>query len=242
VRVDVVLTPAEIDHLPERDLGGVTCVVFDVLRATSSMVTGLAHGVLGLHPVATIEEALALKRAHPEAVLGGERHGERIDGFDVGNSPLEYLELAGRRVITTTTNGTVALKACREADEVLAGALLNLDAIAQHLRARDAQEVLVVCAGTFREMALEDVLAAGALVEALAPARTTDPAETARALHRDSKGDLLGVLRRARNGGVLEGKGRGAEVAWCAQRSLWPVVGVLRDGWVEPHRVEARGA
>jgi len=237
MRVDVALNPSEIEHLSERELSGTACVVLDVLRATSSMVTGLAHGVLGFRPVASIEEALALKHAHPDAVLGGERHGERIDGFDVGNSPLEYLELAGRRVITTTTNGTVALDACRGAREVIAGALLDLDAVAEHLRRTTAAEVLVVCAGTFRETALEDVLAAGLLVETLAPEQATDPAEVARAVYRASGGDLLGALRRARNGRALIAKGRGAEVAWCAQRSLWPVVGVLRDGWVVAERV-----
>ena len=66
------------------------------------------------------------------------------------------------------------------------------------------------------------------------PDQTTDPSEAARALYRDCHGDLLGVLQRARNGRALASKGRADEVAWCAQRSLWPVIGVLRGGWVVP--------
>src|SRR6187549_1935392 len=109
MHIDAVLTPADIALLPQRDLAGVTCVVFDVLRATSSMITGLAHGATEIHPVCTIEEALALRQQLPDAVLGGERQGDPIPGFDVGNSPLEYREsMAGRKIITTTTNGTVA--------------------------------------------------------------------------------------------------------------------------------------
>src|SRR4051794_25900005 len=135
MHIDVVLNPAEIALLPTRDLSGTTCVVFDVLRATSSMVTALAHGVNEIHPVCTIDEAQALKTRLPNAVLGGERQGESIPGFDIGNSPSEYTTLRGRRIVTTTTNGTVALRACELADRVLVGALLNLGALAETLRA-----------------------------------------------------------------------------------------------------------
>jgi 2-phosphosulfolactate phosphatase len=238
MHVDVALSPAEIDHLPERDLRGATCVVLDVLRATSSIVTGLAHGAAGFWPAQTIEEALALRRGLPGALLGGERGGERIDGFDLGNSPLEYRELAGREVITTTTNGTLALRACRGAAEVIAGALLDLDAVAARLRRANAAEVLIVCAGTHREGALEDVYAAGALIEALAPQSLADAAQVALAVSSSAGGDALGVLRGSRNGRTLIEKGRADEVAWCAQRSLWPVIGVVRDGWIRPERVE----
>ena len=89
MQIDVALNPAEIARLPERDLSRATCVVFDVLRATSSMITGLAHGVPEIHPVLTIDEARALKARIPKAALGGERHGDRIDGVDLGNGPHE---------------------------------------------------------------------------------------------------------------------------------------------------------
>src|SRR6266568_1846042 len=119
MEIDVILNPAEIALLPGRDLSSATCIVFDVLRATSSMITALAHGASEIHPVRTIEDALSLKSRLPDAVLGGERHGERIPGFDAGNAPHEYLGFAGRRIITTTTNGTMALRACDTANRVL---------------------------------------------------------------------------------------------------------------------------
>jgi hypothetical protein len=132
--IDAVLNPAEIALLPQRNLAQATCVVFDILRATSAMVTGLAHGVTEIWPASTIEEARSLKEKIPDAVLGGERHGDPIEGFAIGNNPLEYIPLAGKRVITTTTNGTVALRACEHAQRVLVGALLNLGAVARQVQ------------------------------------------------------------------------------------------------------------
>ncbi len=231
--IDVALNPAEIALLPQRDLSATTCVVFDILRATSSMVTGLGNGVAAIHPVRTVEEALAMKAALPPAVLGGERHGELIPGFDIGNAPHEYTALAGRTVISTTTNGTIALRACDGAARVLVGALLNLAALAAELRATKPAHILLVCAGTFADFALEDAYAAGALIAALPEATLTDAARAARAVP-PAFPDALAALRAARNGIVLAEKGRGAEVEWCARESVFNVVGEMRAGIVHP--------
>src|SRR3954452_13175887 len=174
--IDAVLTPAEIARLSAADLTDTTCVVFDVLRATSSMITALEHGAAEIHPVCTIEEAFAAKERMPDAVLGGERHGDPIAGFDIGNSPLEYRDFAGRAIVSTTTNGTIALRACDGAREVLVGAILNLQAVAEHIRASAPSRVLLVCAATFDSFALEDAWAAGRLVELLGVSEGTDAA------------------------------------------------------------------
>ncbi len=230
--VDVVLTPAEIDHLPERDLSGTSCVVFDVLRATSSMITALAFGAEKIHPVRTVEEALALKEQWPDAILGGERHGDRIPGFDIGNSPLEYREGVAARIITTTTNGTIALRACEHAREVLVGALLNLDALAHTVRS--ASDLLLVCAGTFRDPALEDILAAGMLCVRLPGSELTDAALTAVALFQQHQPDISAALEVGRNGRALLAKKRQEEIQWCAQVSRFHLVGTLTRGVVVP--------
>ena len=132
--IDAALNPAEIARLSSADLTDTTCVVFDVLRATSSMITALAHGAEAIHPVCTIEEAFLAKERLPDAVLGGERHGDPIAGFDAGNSPFEYRAFPGRTIVSTTTNGTIALRACDGARAVLVGAILNLQAVAEHIR------------------------------------------------------------------------------------------------------------
>jgi 2-phosphosulfolactate phosphatase len=232
--IDVALSPAEIDILPQRDLAGSVAVVFDVLRATSTLIAALSHGAAGVWPVRTIEEARALKAARPAALLGGERKGERIEGFDLGNSPLEYGEaVRGREIISTTTNGTIALRAAGHASSVLAAGLVNNGAVAAHLNARPDRDILLVCAGTFREAAVEDILAAGMLIALLPGRDLTDSAQLALALYRQEEHALDAALRRGKNGRALLAKGREPEVDWCARTSVFPLVAEMdREGCV----------
>jgi len=224
--IDAALTPAEIALLPAADLMRTTCVVFDVLRATSTMLTGLAHGVKEIIPAATLEEALSARERRPHALLGGERHGEKIDGFDLGNSPFEYQSAAGRTVISTTTNGTVAIRACSGAERVFIGAILNLEALAAELKRLSPERLLLVCAGTADTLALEDVWAAGRLIALLGDADLTDAAQTALGVVRLHPSPLA-ALRASRNGRALAAKGRGQEVEWCAEESRFNILGLL---------------
>jgi 2-phosphosulfolactate phosphatase len=239
MKLEVILEPSEIRGLAERDLSGATCVVFDVLRATSSMLTGLAHGVSGLVPVVTVEEAWLERERFPEALLGGERQGERIEGFDLGNSPFEYMGCSGRRIITTTTNGTVALRACGGARQVWVGAILNLEALRERLWREKPAEVLLVCAGTSETLALEDVWAAGRLLEGLKGGsgaegggwEWSDSAQVAWSVARAWPEAEL-ALRASRNGRALLAKGRERELAWCARESALALVGEMSLGEV----------
>ena len=235
MRFDAALSPAEIARLPKRDLSQTTCVVFDVLRATSCMITALAAGATEIHPVQTIDEALELRKEHPRAILGGERNGEKIDGFDVGNSPFEYSTASGAKIITTTTNGTIALCSCEHALRVLVGAILNIGALVEELRWDDPEEVLLVCAGTFDDFALEDAFAAGLLLAEFPNVEMTDAARAALAVAK-SNGTPLDALRAACNGKALLAKGRGAEVEWCAQVSRYNIVGLMEAGIIRPLR------
>ena len=140
--LEVLFTPAEFEALSRRDLSDTVCVVFDVLRATSSMVAALGHGAEALFPVETIPEALQVRERRPDVLLAGERDGVRIRAdltrsidFDLGNSPREFTraKVAGRTIVMTTTNGTRALRACTSAKAVLASSFLNLQATANFL-------------------------------------------------------------------------------------------------------------
>lgn len=231
MKVDAVLQPSELPFLAKRLGSGVVCVVFDVLRATSSMAAGLAHGVEAILPVSTLEDAVDMKRRHARALLGGERQGDRIAGFDLGNSPSEYLDCAGATVIMTTTNGTVALQACAAGGSVLVGALSNLDAVAGAVRVLNPEVLLAVCSGTGELVALEDVWAAGALIEKFPSVGWTDAAQTAAAVKR-AMPDAGDALRCSSNGKALLAKGRGADIEWCAVLNRFQTVGILREGVV----------
>jgi len=211
--LDVLFSPAEFTALARRNLSQTTCVVFDVLRATSSMVTALANGAEVILPVADISEALALKKARPDALLAGERKGHRIlrdqtgsVDFDLGNSPREFTadRVRGRAIIMTTTNGTLALRACARAQTTWVGSFLNLGALIAELRRHTPERLVVVCSGTFEEAAMEDTLAAGALCDALWPlyagGHLTDSAQIARQIHLRLGADPLAAMEHARNG------------------------------------------
>src|SRR5580658_5292532 len=207
--LEVVFTPADFSALPGRDLSATHCVVFDVLRATSTMMTALANGASRIFPARDIAEALRLSVAHPAALLAGERDGVRILSgqtggvdFDLGNSPREFTRerVAGRDIIMTTTNGTRALQACLGARRIFPGAWLNLGALARRLRSEQAARLLVVCAGTYEEAAYEDTLAAGALCDLVwtqfKAGQISDSAHIARQIYLGAKSDFAGAMQQ----------------------------------------------
>jgi 2-phosphosulfolactate phosphatase len=134
------------------------------------------------------------------------------------------------QIITTTTNGTVALRACETAREVLAGALLNMDALAARLLRHASDNVLLVCAGTFRELGLEDLFAAGMLCSRFQDADLSDAALTARSVFQQYHSDPYRALEESKNGRALLSKNRGEDVRWCSQVSTVGVVGVMQAG------------
>jgi 2-phosphosulfolactate phosphatase len=232
MKIDAVLSPLEIDLLPGLALGHTTAVVFDVLLTTSSMITALANGAGEICPVTSLKEAYEVKSILPGALLGGERHGNRFDGFDLGNSPLEYRSLAADRVIMLTTNGSIALHACAKAARVLVGSLLNMGALVEHLKDANPANVLLVCAGTIREPALEDLFAAGMLCSNFKEAELTDSAKIAASVFRKYQEDALHCLHDSRKGRSLMDDNRRDDVRWCAHRSLYAVVAEMVDGVV----------
>lgn len=228
--IDVALCPSEIRRISATDLTGVTAVVFDVLRATSSIITGLAYGVEAIIPVGTMEEARALKSKDPSLLLAGERGGLPPHGFDLGNSPEEFKKVKGRRVVMTTTNGTAAIESVKMASKVLVGSLLNIDALANHLFTHRPGSLLLVCAGTGEEFSLEDAVAAGALVTRLSDDDgLSDSAIMTRSLYEQVGDDLDEWLRQTKNGKHLRKIGKEADILWCARLSVFELVGQLKE-------------
>jgi len=245
--LEVLFTPAEFAALEARDLTETVCVVFDILRATSSMITALANGAAAVIPVVEISEALALRRDQPGILLAGERDGLRIPAslaggisFDFGNSPREFTKekVQGRTIAMTTTNGTRALRSCARAWTVFIGSFLNLQATSELLQREPPRHLLLVCSGTFDQAAYEDVLGAGALCEMLWPTystgRVSDSAEMARRLYVLEKDDLPAAMAWSRNGRrLLANLDLADDVLFCLQRDRFNLLAELQsDGFV----------
>ncbi|HEY0036802.1 MAG TPA: 2-phosphosulfolactate phosphatase, partial [Longimicrobium sp.] len=167
MRLDVLLTPGELvpGEIAER-----TVVVLDVLRASSSIVEALAAGARALFPVGTIEEAIRLANTlgRDEVLLAGERKCLPIEGFDLGNSPGEFTaeRIAGKIVVMSTTNGTIALTAASVGARVVVASWLNFQAVVDDL-VRTGAEPVLLCAGRERVFGLEDAVCAGQLAAAV---------------------------------------------------------------------------
>lgn len=230
MRVDVASTPAAL--VPAM-LAGATAVVIDVLRASTSIVTALANGCAGVVPVGDAVEARARATATPDALMAGERRGEPLEGFDLGNSPLEFTRerVVGRLVFLTTSNGTGALLAVRPAAAIAVAAFVNLSAVAAWVVA-GRRDVVVACAGERGARSLEDEVCAGLLVDRLlaaAPDGSAGPEAVAAARQARPYAADPGQLARdspwARH---LVSRGRAADVAACLTLDAFALVPVYR--------------
>lgn len=181
-RIDVYFLP---ELAPADRLRGAQVAMIDVLRASTVMVEALGQGAAGVVACEEIDEARAAAAALPPggALLGGERGGLPIAGFDLGNSPAEYAahRVRGRTLIITTTNGTRALARANQASERIIASLTNAEAAARWLAPRE--RVVLLCAGTRGEITREDVLCAGLLTAHLTSATSTGPAAPRRELN-----------------------------------------------------------
>jgi 2-phosphosulfolactate phosphatase len=216
VRVDVAFTPDGAGAAP-------TGIVIDVIRATSTICQALSSGYQRVFCVAEVDDARALREALGEGVLGGERKAVRIPGFDLGNSPREYVEPAGETLVLSTTNGTRAVVAAvQRCERVLVASLLNLSAVVE--AARDAgEDALVVCAGVQGTLALDDAFVAGRIVELLGWQRT-DAAEAAARLAGTWSGaeEAFRASKSGRN--LLENAPELEEdISFCARESILDV-------------------
>ena len=211
VRVDVAFTPSEAVSAP-------VGIVVDVLRATSTIAQALASGWPRVLCAPGIDEAKAVREQLGEGLLGGERMGVRIDGFDVGASPREFLDGGDVPLIFTTTNGTRAvLTAASSCERVFLGSLLNLDAVAA--AARDTgQDVAIVCAGYSGGFALDDAYCAGRILQLLDGDRN-DAAKAAELVARSFTDPLEGLTARTYGPPGLD-----EDIRFCAQENVLDVV------------------
>jgi 2-phosphosulfolactate phosphatase len=244
MRIEALFTPSEITEPAVRDK---TVAVIDVLRACSTIAFAMSRGCERIVPVASVEAAMNLASSLEKKVtlLGGEREGKRIDGFDLGNSPLEYTTevVKGKAVVLATTNGTKAISMSQGAKEILVTSFVNLSSVVEHVASR-SDSLTMVCAGQSGRFALEDAVCAGMLIERLgekAGVELNDGANAARCLYRQNMDSISDLLRECEHGKYLESIGFAKDLDICSRVDSLSILPVVKEGRiVKPKRAKRK--
>jgi len=234
MRIDLCFTPVQTDELALRDK---TVVVIDVLRASTTIVTALTNGAREIIPVATVESAVKISGNlfGDVILLGGERNGKMIEGFNLGNSPAEYTaeRVRTKAIIFSSTNGSQALVKARYARDLFVCSFVNVGTAAEAL-CRIGRDFTIVCAGNNGMLSMEDSVCAGMLIARVsagvdAPPELADGALAARTLHRAFGRGILKMMRATDHGRHLLDIGFGEDLKICAGVDTLPILPQL-DG------------
>ena len=236
MRVDVFFTAREVGP---GDVAGRVVAVLDVLRASSSIAAALRNGARAVVPGESSEAIVTHAKAfdRTEVRLAGERRMQKIDGFDLGNSPLEFTAdaVGGRTVLMTTTNGTPAFAVTQGARRVYAASFVNFSAVLEVMRAalRTGADLAFICAGREGQFSLEDATCAGRYVahvtRRIPNVELNDAAVAAVQLHRKFGADVWGLFEASHHGQALAQAGFAADLVACATVDAYPVVPVYQD-------------
>ena len=215
-----------------------TVVVIDVLRATSVMIHAMSQGASEIIPVATVEEAFQMAKAFPKGsiILGGERESKKIPGFDLGNSPKEYVaeKVKGKKLILTTTNGTRAFHLVSIGREILVGSFLNIGAITQRCLELD-KDLLIFLSGNEGNFSLEDTICGGMLIELITREKKksislTDASYCAQILYQRFQNKLLEAFHLSDHGKGLIRQGFEDDLVYCAQIDITDIIPEFKGG------------
>jgi 2-phosphosulfolactate phosphatase len=226
--VEVCFTPGEYSYYKDRFE---IVVVIDVLRATSAICSAFQNGVKSVIPVATIEEARDYQKKG--FLVGAERKGEIVDGFDFGNSPYSYMlpELKGKDVVLSTTNGTKAIHIAKDAPQVVIGSLNNLNALCQYLK-EENKNVVCLCSGWQDKFNLEDTICGGAIAEELLKTgqykSVDDSTVAAKYLYLSAKDNYFGFLKSSSHRRRLKKLNLNEDIKYCLTPNKTNVIPVLK--------------
>ncbi|UCE57433.1 MAG: 2-phosphosulfolactate phosphatase [Candidatus Bathyarchaeota archaeon] len=220
---------------------GDVIIVIDAFRCSSTIVTALANGAEGVIPTRTVEEARRLHEKHPEFILAGERRGIKPRGFDLGNSPLEFIPQKVRKkyVILTTTSGTKAIISSKNAKHVLTGSFLNAEATAKaalEIAQQSKTGISVLPAGTNGRFSLEDFICAGAIAEnfLVNNFEHSDAVSAASLAFQRARTSLDRVLQSGQHARYLTSQGFKEDVKFCSQLNVFRIVPSLKGETVIP--------
>ena len=228
--IEVCFTPGEYAYYKDEFE---IVVVIDVLRATSAICAAFQNGIKSIIPVPTVEEALAYKKKG--WLAGAERKGQIVDGFDFGNSPFSYMkeEFRDKEVVLTTTNGTKSLDVAKDAETVVVGSFLNLDALSKWLATQN-KNVLCLCSGWQDKFNLEDTICAGAISEYLIGTgqftSEEDSSIAAKYLYLSAKDNYLGYLKSSSHRRRLKNLNLNEDIKYCLTPNQTDVIPILRNG------------
>ncbi len=222
----------------EQDVRSKTVVVIDVLRACSTIQTALENGSSGIIPLAEKDDAGRFTRfLDPSGVLlCGEKKGEKVEGYQLGNSPLEFdrQTIENKTILFKTTNGTRAITRSSSAREILIGSFLNLTAVVDALLDRERNEVLLICSGWNSRLSIEDLLCAGAIIYRLFDAKLPDDAsdgvKVSFGLYEKFGDNVRGLIESSNHAVRLREIGFGEDVAYCSQIDLYSSVPGMKEG------------
>lgn len=228
--VEVCFTPGEYEYFKDEYE---IVVVIDVLRATSAICSAFHNGIKSIIPVSSIDEAREYKEKG--YLVGAERKGQIVEGFDFGNSPYSYMkeELRDQEVVLTTTNGTKALNIAKDAETVVVGSLLNLDALCKWLEVQD-KNILCLCSGWQDKFNLEDTICAGAISEYLLGTgkfrADEDSSIAAKYLYLSAWDKYIGFLKASSHRRRLKNLNLNEDIKYCLTPNQTDVIPILKDG------------
>ena len=233
MNVEVFLTSSNVT---EEDIKGRTVIVIDVLRASSTIATALSNGARSVIAVPDMAQAgkIASNLDQSSYLLGGERGAEKIEGYHLGNSPLEYTPevVKGRTIILNTSNGTAAIASAPSADHLVVGCLLNAKRVVEFVR-KAGLDVAIICAGSRNRVSLEDTLCAGLMLHRLwegeEPGLVSDTAHIAFTQYGNDQHHLQNALRRCNHAQWLASKGFAEDVDYCLRIDALPVLPYYDD-------------
>ena len=229
-RIEVCYTPGEYDYFKDEFE---IVVVIDVLRATTAICVAFEYGIKSIIPVPTLEDAVEYKKKG--FLVGAERKGQIVEGFDFGNSPYSYMkdEFKGKDVVLTTTNGTKSIAAAKDADTLVIGALVNLDVLTTWL-IKQNKNTLCLCSGWQDKFNLEDTICAGAISEALINTgkftSIEDSSIAAKYLYLSAKDNYMGYLKSSSHRRRLRNLNLNEDIKYCLTPNKTEVIPILKDG------------
>ncbi len=252
MKIDVFFTPAGLDEQAIRDK---SVVVIDVLRASTTMIAALENGAKEIIPVNEVEKAISIASslAKGQALLCGERQGQIIEGFDLGNSPQEYVKekIKDKSIVFSTTNGVKTLNQAKEAKihDLIVASFNNVSIVKEYILKPENIEhnLAIICSGKNNRFSLEDVICAGLLIEKIAIDKKTeityllsDTAKAARMLFEQYRGNETNALMESEHGKFLISLGFEKDVEICSKIDSSQILPRLENGVIKQYKVETK--